>query len=109
MSREITDTTPMFANDIPDGRHRFRVRGIEKRYGKVEFFVWKLQHKDGEGEQVLMTNMMGPLLRILKCEEIEPNKFDWDTTEQDGKEFMATVSHEPDRKDPVKIRQKMGD
>jgi hypothetical protein len=53
--------------------------------------------------------MMAGLLRVLGCTETEPNKFDWDTTEQDGKAFWATVSHKPDAKDATKIRQHMGE
>lgn len=108
--REITDTTNKYTNkDIPDGTWIFKVLGIEKKYGKIEFFVWKLAHDGGEGEQVLLPNMMGGLLRALKCQESEPNKFDWDTEEQIGKYFWATVTHAPDKKDATKIRQHMGD
>ena len=110
MSREITDTTNKYPNqDLPDGRNCFKVESIEKKYGKSEFFVWKLKYDKGEGEQILLPNMMGGLLRVLKCEETEPNKFDWDTFEQSGKCFLATVSHKPDQKDPSKIRQHMSD
>lgn len=110
MTHEITDTTNLYGNqELPDGRNAFKIVGIEKRYGKVEFFVWKLQHSKGEGEQVLLPNMMGQLLRVLKCVETEPNKFDWDTDEQLGKSFLATVSHAPDKKDATKIRQHMSD
>ena len=110
MTRENTDTTNLYPDkNLPDGRNAFKVLGIEKKYGKSEFFVWKLSHSKGEGEQVLMPNMMGPLLRVLKCVEMEPNKFDWDTDEQAGKVFLATVSHAPDKKDASKIRQHMGE
>lgn len=113
MSREITETTNKFADqNIPEGKHRFIVVGpVEKKYGKkgVEFFVWKLQYEGGIGQQVLLPNMMGGLLRALNCPEIEPNKFDWDTNEQEGKAFFATVKHVPDKMDPKIIRQHMGD
>jgi hypothetical protein len=112
MSVEMTDTANKYANkDLPDGTGLFRVNGVEKKYGKNggEFFIWKLQFKGGEGEQVLLPNMMSGLLKVLGCEEVEPNKFRWDTNEQDGKTFEATVSRKPDLKDPNKIRQHMGD
>jgi len=112
MSREITDTNNKYANqELPDGRNCFKIESIEKKYGKNggEFFIWKLKHDKGEGEQVLLPNMMGGLLRALGCTETEPNKFDWDTFEQSGKCFLATVSHKPDQKDPSKIRQHMSE
>lgn len=112
MSREITDTTNKFANqDIPDGAQMFKVLGVDKKYGKNggEFFIWKLGYEGGTGEQVLLPNMMAGLLRVLGCTETEPNKFDWDTNEQNDKLFTATVSHKPDAKDASKIRQHMGD
>lgn len=113
MSREITDTTNKYANqEIPDGTRTFKVLGVEKKYsGKGgEFFIWKLEYDNGKiGEQVLLPNMMGELLRVLKCEETETNKFDWDTNEQADKSFTASVSHKPDAKDATKIRQHMGD
>lgn len=112
MSREMTDTTNKYQNqDLPDGRTAFRVVSVEKRYGKnnSEFFVWKLKHEKGEGDQLLMANMMAGLLRALKCDEVEPNKFDWDTFEQSGKAFLATVSHKPDDKNPTIIRQHMSE
>lgn len=113
MSREITDTTNKYVDqDIPDGRRRFIVAGpVEKKYGKQggEFFIWKVQWEGGIGQQVFLPNMMGGLLKVLGCQEIEPNKYDWDTNEQEGKAFYATVKHKPDKKDATKIRQHMGD
>lgn len=112
MSRELTDTTNKYPDrDLPDGIWIFKVKEIEKKYGKnnSEFFIWKLDWQDGSGEQVLLPNMMAALLRALKCTETEPNKFDWDTVEQTDKMFWATVSHAADAKDPTKIRQHMKD
>lgn len=112
MSREITDTKSKYQNqDLPDGRTAFRVVSVEKKYGKKggEFFIWKLQHDKGEGDQILLPNMMGGLLRVLKCTETEENKFDWDTFEQTNKTFLATVSHKPDKDNPTTIRQHMGE
>lgn len=112
MSHELTDTENRFANqELPEGRRKFIVAGpVLKKYGKKggEFFIWKLQYEGGIGEQVLLPNMMGDLLRILHCDEPEPNKFDWDTNEQEGKAFVATVKLVPDKNDPKIIRQHMG-
>ncbi len=110
MSHEITNTKG-FGGELPDGRNAFRVLSVDKKYGKnnSEFFVWKLQHEKGEGEQLLMPNMMGGLLRVLKCIEAEPEVFNWDTFDQVNKTFLATVSHKPDAKNPNVIRQHMGD
>jgi hypothetical protein len=110
VSHEITDTNSKFPNqDIPDGTRTFTVMEVTKKYGKNggEFFVWKLSYEGGVGEQVMLPNMMGELLRVLKCEETEKNKFDWDTMEQVDKTFSATVSHKPDVKDSKIIRQHM--
>lgn len=112
MSIEVTDTTNKYANqDLPDGARIFKVLGVEKKYGKQggEFFIWKLAYDGGTGEQVLLPNMMSGLLRAIGCDEIEPNKFQWDTNEQGGKLFSATVSHKPDAKDATKIRQHMSE
>ena len=111
MSREITNTESRFPNRaIPEGRRRFIIAGpVEKKHGKKggEFFVWKLQFDGGLGEQVLLPNMLGPLLRVLGCQETEPNIFDWDTNDQEGKAFLATVTLVPDSKDPKVVRQHM--
>lgn len=113
MSHEVTDTSNKYANQaLPEGRRKFIVAGpVEKKYGKKggEFFIWKLQFDGGIGEQVLLPNMMGPLLRVLGCSESEPNKFDWDTNEQEGKAFMATVKLVPDAKDPKVVRQHLAE
>ena len=113
MSHEITDTKSMFANqDIPDGKREFMIVGdIAKKYGKsgAEFFVVTLQYEGGIGQQMFMPNMMGPLLKALGNEETTPNVYDWDTTEQAGKKFSASISHAPDKKDPTKIRQHMSE
>ncbi len=113
MSHEITDTKSKFVNqNLPEGRRRFVIMGQpEKKYGKKggEFFVWKLQYDGGVGEQILLPNMMGDLLRTLGCDEPEPDKFDWDTAEQEGKAFIATIKLVPDSKDPKIVRQHMSE
>lgn len=112
MSREITDTNPKFADPIPEGRHRFIVAGpVQKKYGKKggEYFVWKLQYAGGIGEQIFLPNMMHKLLRALGCTETDKGIFDWDTTEQEGKAFIATVKMVADKDNPDIKRQHMGD
>ena len=121
MSIEQTDTSPTYENkQIPDGEHTFkvvRVKSIIK--GTTKLYVWTLEYpaesiaeggirQDTEqGEQVLLPSMMGDLLRVLGCKETSKNKFLWDSEEVVGDTFVATVSHEPDKKDPTKIRQQM--
>ena len=113
MSRERTNCNPK-VNLIPEGTHKFTVVGeVKKLFGgpnkDMEFFVWTLEYPGGIGEQALMPSMQAPLLRLLGAEEYEPNKFDWDTTDQALKSFVATVTHAPDKKDSTKIRSHMGD
>jgi hypothetical protein len=98
-------------SDLPDGKRNFLVESVEKRYGKNngEFFIWKLTYDGGSGDVLILPNMMGGLLKILECTEIEPGKFDWSTEDQHGKMFNATVSHKPDAKDPSKIRTHIGE
>ncbi len=105
---EETDTTNRFGNELPDGPNIFKIKAIERFYNPADFWVFTLEYLGGEGEQTLFANMLGPLLRILGCEEIEPNKFRWDSELQINKVFKATVSHAPDKKHPEKIRQHMG-
>jgi len=113
MSREITNTKGKFANqELPEGRKRFIVSApVEKKYGKKggEYFIWTLQYDGGIGQQILLPNMMGDLLRVLGCQEVEPDKYDWDTNEQEGKAFIATVRLVPDKTDPKIVRQHMSD
>lgn len=113
MSREITSTKGKYPNqNLPEGRHSFIVaKPVEKKFGKQggEYFIWTLQYEGGIGQQILLPNMMGQLLRVLECTETEPDTFDWDTADQEGKAFMATVKLAPDNKDPKTIRQHMGD
>lgn len=108
--RETTDTNYSGGNyssrDIPDGEHLLTVKSVERKTkGTTVFYIWRFDM----GEQVLLPSMMAGLLRALGCTEGEPGKFDWDTDAQDGKQVWAVVSHKPDKKDPTKIRQHMGD
>lgn len=113
MSRETTDTSANYGNkDIEDGNWDFTIVSCTKKYGGTNkdtpFYVWKLKYEKGDGEQILLPSMMGGLLRALGAKEELPNVFTWDTEDYNGKRFNATVSHEPDKKDPSKMRQKMG-
>lgn len=110
--RETTDTNNNFPDkNIPDGTYTFKVLSATKKFSKKDnpFYVWKLERDGIACEQVLMPNMMGGLLRAIGCTETAPGKFDWDNEAVDGKTFVATVSHEPDKKDLNIMRQKMGD
>jgi len=107
MMEEI-DTTNKFANEIPDGTYIFKITKIERFFSPADFWVFSLDYQGGSGQQTLFANMLGPLLRVLGCEEREPNKFLWDSDLQVNKYFKATVGHSPDRKNPTKIRQHMG-
>lgn len=111
--RETLDTNRQFSNkDIQDGTWDFSVISCTKKFGgknkDTAFYVWKVKYAEGEGEQILLPNMMAPLLRILGAKESKPNVFDFDTDDFFGAKFAATVSREPDKKDPSKMRQKMG-
>ena len=109
--QETIDTASRYNNssDIPDGTYTFEVVTVRKKYkGEIPFYIWTLEYdKDQEGDQVLLPSMMGDLLRVLGCKEISPKKYEWDPDNMEGKEFIATVSHEPDKKDPSKMRQQM--
>ncbi len=119
MSHEITSTKRKFNQfpQIPEGRRRYLVIApVRKIAGKndSEFFIWTLQYQNelGEtcmGEQMLMPSMMGALLRVLDCLETEPEVFDWDTDEMEGRAFIATATHAPDKKDASIIRVHMSD
>lgn len=114
MPREITSTASKYESaPLPEGRRAFIVAAPpEKKYGKntgSEYFKWKFQYDGGVGEQIMLPNMMAGLLRALECQEIEPNKFDWETEAVEGKCVIASVSISPDKKDPTKMRQHMSE
>jgi hypothetical protein len=100
MSREYTDANSDFDNEpLPDGRRTFKVISIRKYMkGETKMYFWELQHKDGQGTQLLLPSMMGELLRVLGCTEVKKNEFDWETELMEGKTFDATVSHGLDKK-----------
>jgi hypothetical protein len=112
MSREQTDTNDNYPDrDIPDGTYTFKINSVTKRYGGANkdkpFYSWKLEYAGVKGEQVLMPNMMGGLLKALKCTETKPGHYEWDTDLVVNQEFEATVTHETDKKGV--LRQQMGD
>lgn len=94
---EDTDATNKF-EPLPDGTNVFQIMKIEKFYAPAEFWAFQLKHAKGEGSQTFFANMLGPVLRVLGCEEYEPNKFRWDSELQTNKFFKATVSHALDKK-----------
>jgi len=114
MTREITDTNDSYSDkDIPDGAYNFKVIRVVKKLGgpykDKPFYIWTLEYEGVQGEQVLMPNMMGGLLKVLGCTEIKPGHYDWDTDLVVNQVFLATVSHKADKKDPSKMRQYMDD
>lgn len=113
MARETTDASPNYGNkEIEDGSWDFTIKKITvKMVGPnkdTKSYILKVSYEKGDGEQMLLPSMIGPLLRLLGAKETQPNIFDWDTEDYDGQKFNATVSHEEDKKDPSKMRQKMG-
>jgi hypothetical protein len=111
MSLENTDTNSTYEKQmIPDGDYNFKVISA-KRVEKVNgLYEWELSCDDGSDYSVnLFKNEMGPLLRVLGCNETEKGKFTWDTVEVEGKWFGATAYQTPDKKDPTVIRQKLKD
>lgn len=98
---EDIDTTNKF-EPLPDGVGTFKIVKIEKFFSPAEFWAFTLKHSKGEANQTFFANMLGPVLRVLDCEEYEPNKFRWDSDLQVGKSFVATVSHAPDKKGIVR-------
>jgi hypothetical protein len=108
MSHESTDTNSQYPNkEIPDGRHNFTVeKVVGKTLGKAYGYVWTLEEKEVLYEQVLFGSEMKELLKILKCNEVSPGKFEWDTDQVNGLSFSVDVSHVPDKKKPDVMRQK---
>lgn len=105
--RKTTDTNPKYSDkDIPDGEREFEVVSVTD--GPKGSDKWLLEYDgDQEGEQLLWPNMEGELLRVLGFTEVSKGIFDWETDLAQGKKFIATVSHDPDKKKPDVIRQNM--
>ena len=94
---EETNTTNKF-EPLPDGPNIFQIVKIEKFFSPAEFWAFTLKHSKGEANQTFFANMLGPVLRVLGCEEVSPNLFRWDADLQTNKYFKATVSHAADKK-----------
>lgn len=111
MSLENTDTNSNYEKEmIPDGDYRFKVISVQ-RVEKIDgMYEWEFSVSDGNDYSVnLFKNEMGPLLRVLGCNETDKGKFSWDTVDVEGKVFTATAYQRPDKKDPTIIRQKLKD
>jgi len=113
MSRERINTARE-SEVIPEGTRKFIISGpLKKMYvGKdktMEMFIVPVQFDEGLGEQAFLAGMMGNFLRAMGCKEVSKNVFDFDTEEFEGKTFMATVTHYPDKKDPSKMRSNMSE
>lgn len=106
--QEIIDTNGSFGDkDIPDGKNTFRIIKFRKN---EKMYIFTLSY-DGEkeGEQVFFSSSIGPLLKALGCKESAKGVYILDTDVVLGATFTATVSHEPNKKDPTKIYQNMKD
>lgn len=108
MSLEETDTTNTYEREpIPDGEHTFEIASVRRIEKVPGLYEWQLETEGNSYQQNMFANEMGDLLRLLGCNEVSKNKFQWDTVMVEGRSFKATVSHVPDKKDPSIIRQKM--
>ena len=110
--QEIIDTRGQYDKSLPDGEREYRVEEVKKieKNGNV-LYAWQVSFDGSEGEretgeQVFPVFMMGDLLRVLGCEEVN-KKFKWDRDLMPGKFFIATVNHAPDKKKPDTMRQNM--
>jgi len=108
---ESIDTNDAFPDrDIPDGVYAFKVTSVRKKTkGNKTFYIWALEYDGVKAEQVMFANQMKGLLKVLGCTETTPGHFEWDPDLMEGKEFIATVKHVADKKDPSKIYQNMVD
>jgi hypothetical protein len=111
MTYEITDTNSQF-NDIPDGTYDFEVvQVVRKEIKGKKAYEWTLEYDGGDGKVLTWPNQVGPLLALLGAKE-DPEKkahYLWETDMMIGKTFKATISHDPDNKNPSKIYQNMKD
>jgi|GEM_PF-2639026 len=88
---------------IPEGTHSFMVAGEVKilKVGPkkdMTMYIFPVQYAKGLGEQSFMANQAGPILEFLGAKKIGESQYEWDTTEFEGKAFLATVSHFIDKK-----------
>lgn len=111
MSYEITDTNSQFNDNIPDGNYDFTVQSVARKEIKgKKAYEWILNYgKDSQGKVLMWPNQVGPLLALLGAKEDAEKKghYLWETEMMTGRTFKATISHDPDKKDPSKIYQNM--
>lgn len=107
--QEVIDTNfKAFGNkDIADGKNTFRILNIKKNE-KMYIFVLSYDG-DKQGEQVFFASNIGPLLKVLGCDESAKGVYILDFEKVMGKTFTATVFHEANKKDPNKVYQNMKD
>lgn len=116
MTYEITDTTSQFHDDIPDGTYDFEIEKVlAKDIKGKKGYEWHLDYKDADGNDqsgkvLTWPNQIGPLLAILgaKADSEKKGHYLWETELMTGKTFKATISHEPDKKNPSKVYQNLG-
>ena len=110
MTYEITDTNNQFNDSIPDGTYDFSVqRVVRKEIKGKRAYEWTLDYDGGQGKVLTWPNQVGPLLALLGAKEDAEKKghYLWETDMMTGKTFKATISHDPDKKDPNKVYQNM--
>jgi hypothetical protein len=112
MTYEITDTNSQFGDEIPNGTYDFKVeKVVRKEISGKKAYEWTLNYDEGQGKVLTWPSQVGPLLLLLGAKE-DPEKkghYLWETDLMTGKTFKATISHDPDKKNPSKIYQNMKD
>ena len=102
MSREETDVSGSFNDDIPDGTYDFEIKKVVRKevMGK-KAYEWVLEYDEGTGKVLTWPNQIGTLLPILGAEKQPDGKYSWDTDLVEGKKFRATVTHPTTKKGKV--------
>lgn len=112
MTQESTDTTSQYNDNIPDGTYDFEVvQVVRKEIKGKKAYEWTLDHDGEKGKVLTWPSQVGPLLVLLGAKE-DPEKKGhllWETELMAGKTFQATITHDPDKKNPIKIYQNMKD
>jgi hypothetical protein len=112
MTYEMTDTNSQFNDNIPDGTYDFEVVSVVRKEIKGKrAYEWSLNYDGGGGKVLTWPNQVGLLLALLGAKEDATKKghYLWETDMMVGKTFKATISHDPDKKDPTKFYQNMKD
>lgn len=115
MSLELTDTNGQFNDDIPNGTYTFRVfKCVGKNIKDKKGYEWTLDYVNADGDPaqgkvLTWPNQIGELLRVLGCKETKAGVFEWQTDLMEGQTFKATITHDPNKKDPSKIYMNMKD